>query len=273
MTIQTFEEYFTKSLDSVAGVNNWKWNDNSVEVILINPDKHPIVRFKQVLDFFESIEVDLLKESSLKTLLDTYQWFKNPWTYEKTLETIIDLSESEWVKIIGANGSKIYASLHRRLSNMKLETICGSLNYCGAGFGIRRAKIMLSQIDPNTVWTLNEDHISRLNGFDDKTAKKIAQGLPLIKAFIDQNSDYITLVEEKKTDEMKDIAVVFTGFRDSELEERVEKMGGKISSGVSKKTTYLVAADPSSNSGKAGKARELGVKVLSIDEFKDMFNL
>ena len=66
---------------------------------------------------------------------------------------------------------------------------------------------------------------------------------------------------------------MFTGFRDSELEEKVEKMGGKVSSGVSKKTTYLVSTDADSNSGKGKKAKELGVTILTVDQFKDKFNL
>lgn len=272
-TASDYTRWFNGEIDRIAGTDNWEWNDNGVEIVLKDPDNHPYVRFKQVLDFFESIEVDLLKEASLKTLLDHYNWFSSMLSYEKTIETIFDLSETEWVKIIGANGTKIYNSLHRRLSNMKLETICGSLNYCGFGFGIRRAKLLLNQINPDDLWSLSMTDIVALNGFDDKTAKKISFGLSKIKTFIDSNSDYITIIKDQKTDELKDVSVVFTGFRDSELEEKVENMGGKLSSGVSRKTTYLVAADPDSTSGKAAKAKELGVKVLSIDAFKDMFNL
>jgi DNA ligase (NAD+) len=272
-TVPNYDNWFNQQMTRIAGNSDWEWNENEVEVVLADPDNHPTVRFKQVLDFFESIEVDLLKESTMSTLLTHYNWWRNPWSYEKTIDTVIDLSEQEWVKIIGSNGSKIYNSLHRRLGAMKLETLCGSLNYCGFGFGIRRAKILISQIDVRDIWHLDYFTIASLNGFDDKTAKKIAQGLPKIKDFLDRNKDYITIVEEKKTDELKDVSVVFTGFRDSDLEQKVEKMGGKVSSGVSKKTTYVVAADPGSTSGKAAKAKDLGVKVLSIDEFKDMFNL
>jgi DNA ligase (NAD+) len=272
-TVPDYDKWFEQQMTRSAGSSDWEWNENEVEVVLSDAENHPLVRFKQVLDFFESIEVDLLKESTLKKVLDHYNWFNHTWSYEKTIETLFDLTDSEWGKIVGANGSKIYASLHRRLSNMKLETICGSLNYAGAGFGIRRAKMLIAQAGAANMWNLVSHDITTFNGFDDKTAMKIAYALPKIKSFIDRNADYIKIIEEKKTDELKDISVVFTGFRDNELQEKVEKMGGKVGSGVSKKTTYLVAADPGSSSGKAGKAKELGVKVLSIDEFKDMFNL
>lgn len=49
----------------------------------------------------------------------------------------------------------------------------------------------------------------------------------------------------------------------------IEKAGGRAGSGVNSRTTYLVAA-PSANgkpSSKAVKARELGVEVLTPEDF------
>jgi len=57
-------------------------------------------------------------------------------------------------------------------------------------------------------------------------------------------------------------AVCFTGVRDQEAEAAIIAQGGTIASGVSKNTTLLVAKDPSSTSGKAKKARELGLAIL-----------
>lgn len=52
----------------------------------------------------------------------------------------------------------------------------------------------------------------------------------------------------------------------TEVQERIESLGGKASSSVSKSTTLLVA-DPGATSSKAKKARDLGVKIISGDEF------
>ena len=54
----------------------------------------------------------------------------------------------------------------------------------------------------------------------------------------------------------------------SEAAELIQSLGGKASGSVSKKTTYVVAGE---NAGsKLAKAQELGVKILSEDEFKAM---
>lgn len=55
-----------------------------------------------------------------------------------------------------------------------------------------------------------------------------------------------------------------------ELEEKIEQMGGKISSSVSKKTDFLINNDTMSTSGKNKKAKELGVAILSEEELLTM---
>ncbi len=53
----------------------------------------------------------------------------------------------------------------------------------------------------------------------------------------------------------------------SELKAYVESQGGKVTGSVSKSTDFLINNDVESTSGKNKKARELGIPVISEDEF------
>ena len=56
----------------------------------------------------------------------------------------------------------------------------------------------------------------------------------------------------------------------NELVEAIERLGGKVSGSVSVKTTYLINNSLESNSGKNKKAKELGVSIISEEEFMSM---
>ena len=52
-----------------------------------------------------------------------------------------------------------------------------------------------------------------------------------------------------------------------ELQELIERRGGKVTGSVTSKTNYLINNDVASSSSKNKKARELGVSILSEEEF------
>ena len=58
------------------------------------------------------------------------------------------------------------------------------------------------------------------------------------------------------------------GFSREEIEEKIEKNAGKISSSVSKKTSYVIAGEDAGK--KLTKAQELGIKILTESEFLNM---
>ena len=65
----------------------------------------------------------------------------------------------------------------------------------------------------------------------------------------------------------------YTGSKDmSDLKAYIEKLGGFLRSAVSSKTDYLICNDPNSNSTKSKKAKELGVPVITEEEFLRMAN-
>lgn len=257
--------------ESVHG--KWGWNETGVEIVVENADTHPQVKFKQVLDFVEKLNVELLKESSLHKLFEVFDFWVDD--YQSIILTMVDLKQKEWEDAIGSNGAKIYLSLHRRLQNAELATLIGASKYMGIGFGVRKAKALIAGSSEDDIWNLTAVDIAMMEGFDTKTAAAAVKGLKETKVFVDAllATGYVNLVKIVKTDELKDVQVVMTGFRDPDLAAEIEKRGGKMGSSVSKKTTYLLTYDANSNSGKSKKARDLGVTVMTPDDFKDKFNL
>jgi DNA ligase (NAD+) len=79
--------------------------------------------------------------------------------------------------------------------------------------------------------------------------------------------------EDETTDNrFKGLTFVLTGslenYTREEAGEIIERYGGKVSSSVSKKTSYVLAGDEAGS--KLTKAQELGVTIISEEDFKKM---
>lgn len=55
-----------------------------------------------------------------------------------------------------------------------------------------------------------------------------------------------------------------------ELKAKIESLGGKVSGSVSSKTTFLINNDSGSTSGKNKKAKDLGIPIITEEEFLEM---
>ena len=77
--------------------------------------------------------------------------------------------------------------------------------------------------------------------------------------------------EVQKDTLFEGMTFVLTGtlptYSRKEASNIIESLGGKVSSSVSKKTTYILAGE--SAGSKLEKAKELGIKILNEEEFKD----
>jgi DNA ligase (NAD+) len=61
----------------------------------------------------------------------------------------------------------------------------------------------------------------------------------------------------------------FSKFSRDELKNSIEQNGGKVSSSISKKTSYIVAGENMGPS-KLAKATDLGVKIIDENQFLEM---
>lgn len=119
-----------------------------------------------------------------------------------------------------------------------------------------------------------------IDGFGQIIAKSLLNWIDKNMVKDTEVMNFITLVpalwipkkEEKKASAIAGKTFVITGSvnhyknRDA-LKEFIESLGGKTSGSVSAKTDFLINNDVTSTSGKNKKAKELGVKIISEDEF------
>ncbi|MCY6484406.1 NAD-dependent DNA ligase LigA [Clostridium aestuarii] len=100
---------------------------------------------------------------------------------------------------------------------------------------------------------------------DEKILKSIEELLQLgVKPYFEEKKVEKNIFNEK--------TVVVTGslqtFSRSEIKEKLQELGAKVSSSVSKKTDYVLVGD---NPGsKYNKAVELGINIITEDEFENM---
>lgn len=81
------------------------------------------------------------------------------------------------------------------------------------------------------------------------------------------------VVDENHSDKLKGLTIVVSGtfahFTRDGIKESIEKNGGKVSSGISKKTNFVLAGADMGPS-KLQKANDLGVKIISEEEYMKM---
>lgn len=104
-----------------------------------------------------------------------------------------------------------------------------------------------------------------VNYFNDSTNINVIEKLK--KAGVNMYSK-----EENNSDILKNLTFVCTGtlkdFSRKEIYDIIEKMGGKVSSSVSRKTNFVIAGEDAGS--KLAKAGELGVSIIDEEQFRAM---
>ena len=107
---------------------------------------------------------------------------------------------------------------------------------------------------------------TKMNGIGSTTAKVIAE---FDYTEINDVLKYITVKKKVVGGKLDNMSFCITGSLSMKREDMVkiiEANGGKIA-GVNKNLTYLICNDKTSTSGKSKKAKDLGIRVITEEEF------
>ena len=136
--------------------------------------------------------------------------------------------------------------------------------------------IFIGMIKSNQLYKLVND----IDGFGDTMLKSLCDYVKLHMSGIEALSEEFMFEKREDNSSKVDLSgkiFVITGSLNhyknrDELVSVIESMGGKVSGSVSAKTSFLINNDTESNSSKNKKAKQLGIPILSEQDFINMIS-
>ena len=248
--------------------------DNESKVLLCtNPDcqvKH--IKQYALMASRDALNIDGLSESTLEKFLSK--------GFIKSDSDLfhLDKFKDEIINMDGF-GKRSYEKLISALDEAKNTTVSRFLYSLGiAGIGSANAKMIAKYFDNDIdrIISASKDDLLEIEGIGEVLANSIADFFRSERNIENVESLRKILKFEKEEsvggDKLSGKVCVITGSLQhfsnrNELKELIEKNGGKVSGSVSSKTNYLINNDTASNSSKNKKAKELGVEIISEEDF------
>jgi NAD-dependent DNA ligase len=248
----------------MPGEGLWKWDERQVQA-LATEDVYPE---KVLLHALQMLEVDGIGAGLVKKLVEA--------GYE-TMLLLWKAGAADLAKAIGpGRAAALVKSLREKRAGASYSTLLVASNKLPRGVGERKLRALFEkEADPRKWGAANMDVPE---GWSDDSLKGLWRALPAALAWIDESfpgslapvaaAVAPALAAVVPAGQMK--YVVFSGVRDKTLEQRLFSTGSwDIQSAVTSKTDVLVVADGDvKESTKTKKARELGITVQSISEFR-----
>ncbi|MGN0164576.1 MAG: NAD-dependent DNA ligase LigA [Lachnospiraceae bacterium] len=181
-------------------------------------------------------------------------------------------------------GEKSYKNLLESINKASSVNISNFIYALGIpNIGLSNARLICKHYgqDFNAVRNADKLNLGNISGIGDVIADSFVEYMnkPENIRIIDNCLKYIYFTENEQTvsSPITDKIFVITGSVNSfsnrnELKSFIEQRGGKVASAVSGNTDYLINNDVNSSSGKNKKARELGISIISEEEFLKMVN-
>ena len=248
---------------------SYKWNENNVDII-VEEDEENIAEIKMISSFFSNMGIKNISDATVEKI------YKSGYD---TLVKIFKAKKDDFEKIEGFQkklSDKIYTNIHNGLKNITKDVLLGSSGIF-EGIGKRKLKVLFDNFTDILDIKISDkemlEKIISIEGFSDKTAEKIIINLNRAKKFLEEVKPYVVYesIKEEYTEKLKDITVLFSGFRNEELENQIILNGGKMLTSVSKNLKILIVKDKEGSSSKIEKARKLNIEILFEEEFIETY--
>lgn len=247
---------------------------NDVEVLICTNPECQAKKIKSFTLFVsrDAMNIDGLSEATLeKFILNGFiKEFGDIYELEHYKDAIIEMD---------GFGEKSYENLMDNIKKSSHTTLPRLVYALGiANIGVANAKVLCKEFDYDLqkLMQADEETISQIEGIGSVIAKSVTDYFKNEEnqRKLEHLLAYLTF-EEMKIETGNPLSgkqFVITGsvnqFENrSAMKEFIEKRGGKVTGSVSKKTDYLINNDIESSSSKNKKAKELGIPILSEEDF------
>lgn len=254
-------------------------NDNGTKTLMC-PNKDCSAKMIKSFTLFvsrDAMQIDGMSEATLEKFIGMGMIREYADIYK------LDRFKEEICKMEGF-GERSYENLRESIEKSRNSTLPRLIYSLGIpGVGSSNAKVLCRNFDYDidAIRKADIDTLSAIEGIGSVIAGSI-EGY-----FGNENNnrivdDLLECINIEKPDKVGDptglsgMTFVITGSLDhysnrNELKEIIENRGGKVAGSVSKNTTCLINNDITSGSSKNKTARELGVRIVSEEDFINEF--
>ena len=254
----------------------YKWTSSKIDIIIEDMENETL-KLKQLTLFFKTLEVEDLSEKNVKKIMDSGN---------NTIEKIIQMKLNDFLSIKGFQermANKIYNGIHEKLNNTTIEQLMVGSNIFNRGTSINKIKLIF-EVYPN----LLEDNIetqekiikiTKIKGMSLISATHFIEKLPLFLDFIKKILNE-TQIKNLLSPSKKEIitnhilykkTIVITGFRNKELNEKIENVGGVISNIITNKTFLLITLNSNIINTKMREAKKINIPIFSMEDFLQQY--
>ena len=221
----------------------------------------------------DALNIDGLSEATLEKFIGAgfIKEFADIFHLEQYEETITQME---------GFGRKSYDNLIQAIKTASNTTLPRLIYGLGiAGIGLSNAKMLCREFrfDFNKMRHAEEEELTSVSGIGKVLADAWIYYFSQEKnnEMVDRLLLEVNIKQEAEAEgsrKLEGMVFVITGsvehFENRKaLQEAIEAQGGKATGSVTSKTTYLINNDTTSNSSKNKKAKELGVPIISEEEF------
>jgi DNA ligase (NAD+) len=267
----------------------FEWTETHVDIIATG-EKSEAQHLKQLGYAVKQLDIKFMAEGTLKKIYDAGM--------AEDLPALLHLTEADLLRVPGIQtkgAKKLYDSLQATLNKADCLDYMNASGVFGRGMGRRRMEALvapgaypeiLQGVAPNPTAA----PLRSVEGMRPDTVRAVLRAVPeflkLVRRIhprlcteasssssssaLASASSALPAASSPKNTKLNALAgqqVVLTGFRNAEMEALMKQAGIRVATGVSKKVSLVIAADPEADSSKLVKARELNIPIVSKDAF------